>query len=243
MGNFNTHNDHREQQEDVSSSSQAEALQRQLRQAPELEGVDADTPEGRLQAANQMRHRSDTMIAGLPEGTVIPNEIAKEQVSQTLHRVQQRLSLMARNMARLVDATRTHQIEELQDGIPIWANIRSGRIAEEESNLLLAIQNDCKYLEDLLSKSTIGSSLNLVALKEKIGGVHRSDGWARRMGSLFPRIRAAHRDLTKGKLDEVIKVIDDLSRQVDAMDSTSMLAREPSSFNSASSAVYQNQPV
>ncbi len=215
---LNTHN-YTEVQEGLNSGSQLDTVQRQLQQAPELGKFNVSTPEGRNAASGAIHRNSVTMIAELPQGTEIPNDIARAQVEQTLARVQSTLLQMDRAIDRLSDAGRTHQIQEIQDGIPVWREIRSHRIAKQESELLAQLNRDIDYLDALLSKSAVSQNIDVKNLRDKVSEIKRSDGFLRVLGSIFPSVRSTHRDLTHYQLDDVRSAIDSLSRHVDAMKS------------------------
>ena len=149
-----------------------------------------------------------------PEKQQVADEHATDDVEAILDDMQ--------HLAQeLVDLGTEHRVENWSDQWPIFANIRSHRLATREGRIIEQLQHGVGQLEQIVHEQHM--FLDLGALREAVFGVKKPSGWKKALGTLLPSLRTFHRSVFVSRSEKIREAASDLSQQ---MRDSNRLARE-----------------
>ena len=110
----------------------------------------------------------------------------------------------------LVDLGTEHRVENFSDVWPIFANIRSHRLATREGEIIEQLQRGVGQLEQIASEQHL--LLDLGTLREAVFRVKKPGGWKKVVGSFIPALRTFHRSVFVSRMEKIREAVSNLSK-------------------------------
>ena len=109
--------------------------------------------------------------------------------------------------SELASMNMEHRVRDFRDTIPIWANIRSHKLAGREAEVITNIKADYNEVKRLLP------NMDLAELDGLIGSLSAPGGVSKLFGSVT-LLRGAHRSIFAPKAEKVRSAVSRLRRQL-----------------------------